>query len=101
MVESCEKTLQRVFAAFDVNLDAVFPVQYPAVELVFTCQPINERTEPNALHDAADADAERACHVLAAFDDAGPALPTDLNHSAVFDEDGNAPLPASQDLHSV
>ena len=52
--------------AFDVNLDAVLAVEYPAVQTVCAREAIDERAEADALHDAGNAYVPGLDHVRAA-----------------------------------
>ena len=53
VLQACEESLQRLFRALDVDLDAFFAIEHPARQRVAVRQAVDEGAKAHALHDAA------------------------------------------------
>src|ERR1700722_6190836 len=56
------KSFQACFGSFEVDLDSLFRVEYPAIQSVDTREAIHERTEAYALHYPSHSDGTGAGH---------------------------------------
>ena len=83
---SCRNVSTARPSAFDVNLDALVVVQHPPAKRVGARQPEHERTEADALHDAADRTEHAVLIGRLQVDDAAAALPPHLHDLAILHE---------------
>src|SRR6202051_1435487 len=104
------KSVHNRLRAFNMNLDALFRGEHPAVQSMGAGQAINEWTKTHTLDNAANPNGTGArvgdlnCHRrftrpsstrrYLLVDHATVSLPSDLNNFSIFDEDGHGALSA-------
>jgi hypothetical protein len=84
-----------------VDLNSTVLVQDPATQSIGPSQAVHEWPKAHPLHHTAHTDATRGhLRVFRVYDTAA-ALPSDLNHFAVFHKNGNSSLSSCESLHSL
>jgi hypothetical protein len=84
-----------------MDVNAIFVVEHPAAQPVCVRQTIGERPESDSLHDTAHTDKTGEHSRAAGCNNTTPALPSDLNYFAVFDQHWNGSLTFRKCLHAL